>query len=145
METCHLVGLRSTHLKLVLGVLLSEYMLPSLRDQYEMMDSRLFWQVNHRKMTAATAASVHEQNQDIAKRQFDRFHQGLGPSHGAVGLGAKIAGRKRPTQGLQCSSFLVMSYFLLRDYNIPSKKELHFSPWLGHILASLVRMHYDPP
>ena len=34
------------------------------------------------------------------------------------------------TQRLQCSSFLVMTCFLLRDYNIP-KKELHSSPWVS--------------
>ena len=34
------------------------------------------------------------------------------------------------TQGLQCSSFLVMTYFLLRDYNIQPKTELHWSPWV---------------
>ena len=30
-----------------------------------------------------------------------------------------------PTQGLQCSSFLVCYIFLVRDYNILPKKELH--------------------
>ena len=35
------------------------------------------------------------------------------------------------TQGLQCSSFLVMTYFLTRDYNILPKKELLWSPWVG--------------
>ena len=34
------------------------------------------------------------------------------------------------TQGLQCSSFLVMTYFLLREYNILPKKELPSSPWV---------------
>ena len=34
------------------------------------------------------------------------------------------------TQGLQCSSFLVMTYSLLRDYNILPKKELPLSPWV---------------
>ena len=34
------------------------------------------------------------------------------------------------TQRLQCSSFLAMTYFLLRDYNILSKKEPHSSPWV---------------
>ena len=33
-------------------------------------------------------------------------------------------------QRLQSSSFLVMTYFLLRDYNILPKKELHLSPWV---------------
>ena len=33
-------------------------------------------------------------------------------------------------QGLQWSSFLVMTYFLLREYNILPKKELHGSPWV---------------
>ena len=34
------------------------------------------------------------------------------------------------TQRLQCSSFLVMAYFLLRDYNILPKKELLWSLWV---------------
>ena len=34
------------------------------------------------------------------------------------------------TQRLECSSFLVMTYFLLRDYNILPKKELHSSLWV---------------
>ena len=33
------------------------------------------------------------------------------------------------TQRLQCSSSLVMTYSLLRDYNILPSKELHWSPW----------------
>ena len=33
------------------------------------------------------------------------------------------------TQGLKCSSFWVMACFLLRDYNILPKKELHWSLW----------------
>ena len=37
------------------------------------------------------------------------------------------------TQGLQCSSFLLMTYLLLRDYNILPKKELHLSLWVYHI------------
>ena len=40
------------------------------------------------------------------------------------------------TQGLQCSSFLVMACFLLRDYNILPKKELHSSPWVGGYWAT---------
>ena len=35
------------------------------------------------------------------------------------------------TQRLQCSSFLVMTYFLLGDENILPKKELHSSLWVG--------------
>ena len=35
------------------------------------------------------------------------------------------------TQRLQCSSFLVMTYFPLRDYNILPKKELHWSLWVA--------------
>ena len=35
------------------------------------------------------------------------------------------------TQGLQCSSFLVMTYFLLRGFNILPQRELHWSPWVG--------------
>ena len=34
------------------------------------------------------------------------------------------------TQGLQSRSFLVMTYFLLRDYNIQPKKELPWSLWV---------------
>ena len=37
---------------------------------------------------------------------------------------------KVSTQRLQCSSFLVMTYFLLKDYNILAKKELHSSLWV---------------
>ena len=37
------------------------------------------------------------------------------------------------TQGLQCSSFLVMTYFLLRDDNILPKTELHWSPWVAFL------------
>ena len=35
-----------------------------------------------------------------------------------------------PTQRLQCSAFLVMTHFLLRDYSILPKRELHSSLWL---------------
>ena len=35
-----------------------------------------------------------------------------------------------PTQRLKGSSFLVMTYFLLKDYNILPKKELPLSPWV---------------
>ena len=31
--------------------------------------------------------------------------------------------------------FLVMTYFLLRDYNLLPKKELHWSPWVGSRMA----------
>ena len=34
------------------------------------------------------------------------------------------------TQKLQCSSFLVMTYFLLRGYEQLPKKELHSSLWV---------------
>ena len=34
------------------------------------------------------------------------------------------------TQRLQCSPFLVMTYFLLRDYNILPKEELLWSLWV---------------
>ena len=34
------------------------------------------------------------------------------------------------TQRLYCSSFLVLTYFLLRDYNVLPEKELHWSPWV---------------
>ena len=37
---------------------------------------------------------------------------------------------KSSTQRLQCSSFLVMTYFLLRGYNILPKQELHLSLWV---------------
>ena len=37
---------------------------------------------------------------------------------------------KEGTQGLQCSSFLVMTYFLVKDCNILPKKELLCSPWV---------------
>ena len=36
-----------------------------------------------------------------------------------------------PTQRLSCSSFSVMTYFLLRDYKILLKKELHWRCWVG--------------
>ena len=35
------------------------------------------------------------------------------------------------TQRLQSSSFLVMTYFLLREYIIQPKKELLWSLWVG--------------
>ena len=35
------------------------------------------------------------------------------------------------TQRFQSSSFLVMTYFLLRDFNIQSKKELLWSLWVS--------------
>ena len=51
------------------------------------------------------------------------------------------------TQGLQCSSFLVMTYFLLRDYNILPKKELPLSPWipwrLGRTMMSRTPLLYN--
>ena len=34
------------------------------------------------------------------------------------------------TKRLQCSSFLVMTYFLLTDYSLLPKKELHLSLWV---------------
>ena len=43
--------------------------------------------------------------------------------------------RNRPTettQRLQCSSFLVMAYFWLMDYDILPKKELHSSLWVPY-------------
>ena len=39
-------------------------------------------------------------------------------------------------QRLQCSSFVVMSYFLLSGCNILQKKELHSNPWV------VLRMKY---
>ena len=39
------------------------------------------------------------------------------------------------TQRLQSSSFLVVTYFLLRDYNIESKKELLWSLWVDMLRA----------
>ena len=42
----------------------------------------------------------------------------------------------KSNQGLQCSSFLVMTYFLLRDYDIP-KKELLLSLWVFSLIASI--------
>ena len=47
----------------------------------------------------------------------------LPPAHG------HDAGYIHP-QRLQCSSFLVMTYFGLRDYNILPKKELHWRLWV---------------
>ena len=38
------------------------------------------------------------------------------------------------TQELECSSFLVMTYFLLRDYNVLPKKELLWSPWVWFMI-----------
>ena len=40
------------------------------------------------------------------------------------------------TEGLQCSSFLVMTYFRFRDDNILPKKELLLSPWVGCLATS---------
>ena len=46
------------------------------------------------------------------------------------------------TQRLKWSSFLVMTYFLLGDYNILPKKELHWSLWVyTHILLSDFQGH----
>ena len=58
----------------------------------------------------------HQQKPDLAK------------SRDPPGLGARFL-ELLSTKGLQCSSFLVMTYFLLRDYNILPKKELQWSPW----------------
>ena len=49
---------------------------------------------------------------------------------GLCGRRCRCLSRSETTQGLQCSSFLVMTYFLLRDYNLLPKKELHSSPWV---------------
>ena len=40
---------------------------------------------------------------------------------------------RRPSRNvvLQSSSFLVMTYSLLRDYDIQPKNELHWSPWVN--------------
>ena len=46
------------------------------------------------------------------------------PSHTSVGCSEHLL----TTQRLQCSSFLVMAYFLLRDYNILPKKGTTFEP-----------------
>ena len=46
----------------------------------------------------------------------------LGPGRSGRGL--------RYAQRLQCSSCLVMTYFLFRDYNILPKKELRWSLWV---------------
>ena len=43
---------------------------------------------------------------------------------------------RRLTQRLQCSSFLVMACFLLRNYDILPKKELHWSLWVVSIVLS---------
>ena len=43
-----------------------------------------------------------------------------------LGYGAFLLGQR-----LQCSSFLVLACFLLRDFNILPKKELHSSLWVG--------------
>ena len=44
----------------------------------------------------------------------------------------KISGLPlQPTQRLQCSSSLVLTYFLLRGYNMLPKKKLHFSLWVS--------------
>ena len=58
----------------------------------------------------------------------------------------------RSTQGLQCSSFLVMTYFLLRDYNILPKRELPLSPWVllwepcqGPLPLRVARRSVKPP
>ena len=45
-------------------------------------------------------------------------------------LAAPPQKRLHLTQRLQCSSFLVLTYFLLRDYNILPEKELHSSLWV---------------
>ena len=34
-------------------------------------------------------------------------------------------------QSLYCSSFLDMTHFLLWDYNLLPKEELHWSPWVS--------------
>ena len=59
---------------------------------------------------------------------------GVKAGSGVLGAGASfwaswVVGHES-TQGLSCSSFLVMTYFLSRDYNILPKKELHWSPWV---------------
>ena len=41
-------------------------------------------------------------------------------------------------QGLQCSSFLVMTYYLLRDYNVLPKKELGTFEPLGVVSLGLL-------
>ena len=47
------------------------------------------------------------------------------------------------TQGLSCSSFLVMTYFLFRDYDILPKKELLWSPWV-YICVCVCAYMYMP-
>ena len=41
------------------------------------------------------------------------------------------------TQRLQWSSFLVLTYFLLRDYNILPQKDLHSSLWVGSLVQDV--------
>ena len=52
--------------------------------------------------------------------------------------------RKVPTHRLQSSSFLVMTYFLLRDYNIQPKKELLWSPWVPSTTAYIPCSYLEP-
>ena len=48
------------------------------------------------------------------------------PSHEEPRAASRLS-----TQGLQCSSLLVMTCFLLKGYNMLPKKELLVSPWVG--------------
>ena len=47
--------------------------------------------------------------------------------------GKEVAASRVATQGLQCSSFFVMTDSLLREYDILPRKELHWSPWVARI------------
>ena len=58
------------------------------------------------------------------------WHSGCQDAHGTQKLYASC------TQRLQCSSFLVMTYFLLRDYSILPKKGTTFEP-LGSSFYSI--------
>ena len=42
------------------------------------------------------------------------------------------------TQRLKCSSFFVMNFFLLTDYNILPKRELPLSPWVAQSFCDIV-------
>ena len=62
----------------------------------------------------------------------DKKHKGpwLGQRHRVLGGPGVAMVLVIVTQRLQCSSFSAMTYFLLRDYNILLKKELHLSLWV---------------
>ena len=71
------------------------------------------------------------------------FKSILGAPNSTKAQGSQIVLLRRKTgeilpRGSNVVPFLVMTYFLLRGFNILPKKELHWSPWVETILSRIL-------